>query len=67
MGPVESEEPLYDEGEGYCEGDPRLEDMTPEELERLVTLQRQRDALNAIEDPDERRAANEAWLRELYG
>lgn len=63
----EPEQPQYDDGEGYAEGDPRLEDMSPEELERLVLLQQQRDALNAIEDPEERLAANRAWLEELYG
>lgn len=56
-----------DEGESYSDGDLALEDMTEDELGKLVVLQSQIDDINAIEDDDERLEAARAWAEELRG
>lgn len=53
---------LYDSGESYCPGDPDLASLSEQELVALERLQSSIDAVNAIEDDDERlAAAAELW------
>lgn len=57
---VDLEEEDYDEA--YSDGDDEIE-LTDE----VLTLAAQIDAINSIEDPDERLQAAIAWAKELNG
>jgi len=51
-----------DDHDDYCEGDPTLDDV---DLDKLVEVGDQVEAINAIEDDNERFEAAKRWALEL--
>lgn len=62
---IEFEDQDYDLG--YCEGDPKLEEMTEEELRELVKLSKAQTEIRKHPREDHQDLASVVLLTEMYG